>query len=40
MITVKDAILLARKYNLEKDVRIELAAGLTPEEALEAWVIR
>ena len=37
--TPKDAILLARKYNLEKEVRMELAAGRTPEEALEEWDI-
>lgn len=35
--TKKDAIFLARKYNLEKEIRQELEAGLTPEEALEEW---
>jgi len=35
--TAKDAIFLARKYNLEQEVRQELAAGLTPEEALREW---
>ena len=30
-----EAIQIARKYNLEKEIRQELAAGLTPEEALE-----
>ena len=34
-----EAILLARKYNLEYEVRQELAAGLTPEQALEEWDI-
>ena len=37
MMTSKDAILLARKYNLETEVRQELASGLSPEEALEEW---
>ena len=37
--SAKEAILIARKYNLEKEIRIELAAGLTPEEALEEWDI-
>ena len=32
-----EAIQLARKYNLEAEVRQELASGLTPEEALEEW---
>jgi hypothetical protein len=35
--TAKDAILLARKYNLEHEIRMELAAGLSPEEACEEW---
>ena len=35
----KDAILIARKYNLEAEVRQELASGLSPEEALEEWDI-
>ena len=39
MITPKDAILLARKYNLEAEIRQELASGLTPEQALEEWDI-
>lgn len=37
--TAKEAIFLARKYNLEQEVRQELAAGLTPEEALREWDI-
>jgi hypothetical protein len=37
--TPKDAILLARKYNLEAAIRQELASGLSPEEALEEWDI-
>ena len=37
--TPKDAILLARKYNLEAEVRQDLASGLTPEESLEEWDI-
>lgn len=37
--TKKDAIFLARKYNLEEEVRQELEAGLSPEEALEEWDI-
>lgn len=37
--TPKDAIFLARKYNLEHEVRQELASGATPEEALEEWDI-
>lgn len=32
-----EAIIIARKYNLEAEVRQELASGLTPEEALEEW---
>ena len=35
--TNKEAIMIARKYNLEAEVRQELASGLTPEEALEEW---
>ena len=31
--------MIARKYNLETEVRQELASGLTPEEALEEWDI-
>ena len=37
--SAKDAIMLARKYNLEAEVRQELASGLTPEEACEEWDI-
>ena len=37
--TAKDAIIIARKYNLEAEVRQELASGLTPEEALQEWDI-
>jgi hypothetical protein len=32
-----EAIMIARKYNLEAEVRQELASGLSPEEALEEW---
>ena len=35
--TPKEAIQLARKYNLEAEIRQELASGLSPEEALEKW---
>lgn len=37
--TKKEAIILARKYNLEYEVRQELEAGLSPEEACEEWDI-
>ena len=37
--TARDAIMIARKYNLEAEVRQELASGLTPEEALQEWDI-
>ena len=37
--TNKEAIQIARKYNLEAEVRQELASGLTPEESLEEWDI-
>ena len=37
--TSKEAIQLARKYNLEYEVRQELASGATPNEALEEWDI-
>ena len=37
--TPKEAIILARKYNLEKEVRQELLSGLNPEQALEEWDI-
>ena len=35
--TPLEAIQIARKYNLEAEVRQELASGLSPEEALEEW---
>ena len=35
--TTFEAIMIARKYNLEAEVRQELASGLSPEEALEEW---
>ena len=35
--TLLDAIMIARKYNLEAEIRQELASGLSPEEALEEW---
>ena len=34
-----EAIMIARKYNLEYEIRQELNSGLTPEEALEEWDI-
>ena len=37
--TPKEAIMIARKYNLEAEVRQELNSGLTPEQALEEWDI-
>ena len=37
--TAFEAIQIARKYNLEAEVRQELASGLSPEEALEEWDI-
>ena len=37
--TPKEAIMIARKYNLEAEIRQELASGLSPEEALEEWDI-
>lgn len=37
--TSLDAIIIARKYNLEAEVRQELASGLSPEEALQEWDI-
>lgn len=37
--SAKEAILLARKYNLEAEIRMELSAGLSPTEALEEWDI-
>lgn len=39
MITPKEAIQIARKYNLEAEIRQELASGLSPEEALREWDI-
>lgn len=38
-ISSRDAIEIARKYNLEAEVRQELASGLTPEQALDEWDI-
>lgn len=40
MMTAFEAIILARKYNLEYEIRQELNSGLTPEQALEEWDIR
>lgn len=37
--TPKEAIVIARKYNLEYEIRQELNSGLTPEQALEEWDI-
>jgi hypothetical protein len=37
--TSKEAIQIARKYNLEAEVRQELASGLSHEEALQEWDI-
>lgn len=37
--TAFEAIQIARKYNLEREIRQELNAGLTPEQALEEWDI-
>lgn len=37
--TAREAILMARKYNLEHEIRQELASGATPDEALEEWDI-
>ena len=37
--TAFEAIQLARKYNLEAEIRQELASGLSPERALEEWDI-
>lgn len=39
MITPKEAIMIARKYNLEKEIRQELSSGLSPEDALREWDI-
>ena len=35
--TAFEAIQIARKYNLEAEIRQELASGLTPEEACQEW---
>ena len=37
--TAFEAIQIARKYNLEAEIRQELASGLTPEEACQEWDI-
>ena len=37
--TPYEAIQIARKCNLEAEVRQELASGLTPEQALSEWDI-
>lgn len=37
--TPKEAIMIARKYNLEYEIRQELNSGLSPEEALQEWDI-
>lgn len=37
--TAFEAIQIARKYNLEAEIRQELASGLSPEEALYEWDI-
>ena len=39
MMSSFDAIVIARKYGLEEEIRQELASGLTPEQALEEWDI-
>lgn len=39
VLTAKEAIFIARKYNLEKEIRQALASGMTPEEALDEWDI-
>lgn len=36
---VYDLIILSRKYNLEAEVRQDLASGLSPEEILDKWDI-
>ena len=36
--TAKEAIMLARKYNLEEEVRMEMRAGLTPQQAVDEWI--
>lgn len=35
--TAKEALLIAAKYNLTKEIQQELASGLSPEEALYEW---
>ena len=37
--TAFEVIWIARKYNLEYEIRQELNSGLTPEQALEEWDI-
>jgi hypothetical protein len=37
--SIFEAIQLARKYNLEYEIRQELNSGLSPEEALQEWDI-
>lgn len=37
-LTAKEAIFLARKYNFEAEIRMELKAGLTPQEAIDEWI--
>lgn len=37
--TPKEVIMIARKYNLEAEIRQELASGLSPEEVLQEWDI-
>jgi len=37
--TPREAIEISRKYNLEAEIRQELASGLSPEQALEEWDI-
>lgn len=37
--TTFEAIQIARKYNLEYEIRQELNSGLSPEEALQEWDI-
>ena len=36
--TPKEAIFLARKYGLEEEIRMELKAGLTPQQAVDEWI--
>ena len=37
--TVKEALIIASKYNLVEEIKQELEAGLTPEQALYEWDI-